>query len=373
MKKLLSIILLILVINTNVCYSNPIDIINEIRNRNTHTSSITNPLILKALNKENVEIEIIKDKEKVKHVKNEKPIKERLVGIDVSKWNGDINWKEVKDAGIEFVIIRAGYGTGYIDPYFKKNIEAAIKHDMLVGVYWFSYAYTNQQAKAEAEKCYKTIKPYKYDITLPIFWDFEYDSVNYANRKGKTISKKLASNMADTFCTTIKNKGLHAGIYCNIDYSKNYFTEEVLKKYHTWIAQWTSECTYKNHYIIWQCSDKYYIKGKRFDLNYLYYKVFKSDIAKCFNRPRKTMMVSATAYSGGTITSTGIKPRWGVIAVDPSVIPYGSTVYIPVFDEYFVAEDCGGGIKGKRIDIFMNSERQCKNWGVRKIEIQIIE
>ena len=373
MKKLLSIILMILVINTSICYSNPIDTINKIRNRKTHTPSINNSLILKALNKENVEIEIIKDKEEVKHVKNEKPIKERLVGIDVSKWNGDINWKEVKDAGIEFVIIRAGYGTGYVDPYFKKNIEAAIKHDMLVGVYWFSYAYTNQQAKAEAEKCYKTIKPYKDDITLPVFWDFEYDSVNYANKRGKNISKKLASNMADTFCTTIKSKGLHTGIYCNIDYSKRYFTEEVLEKYHTWIAQWTSECTYKNHYIIWQCSDKHYIKGKRFDLNYLYYKIFKKDIAECFTRPRKTMIVSATAYSGDKITSTGIKPNWGVIAVDPNVIPYGSTVYIPVFKKYFIAEDCGGGIKGKRIDIFMNTETQCRNWGVRKIEIQIIE
>ena len=62
------------------------------------------------------------------------------------------------------------------------------------------------------------------------------------------------------------------------------------------------------------------------------------------------MTVSATAYHCGTITSTGITPRWGIIAVDPKVIPYGSIVYIPRFDKYFVAEDCGGDIKGNKID-----------------------
>ena len=85
------------------------------------------------------------------------------------------------------------------------------------------------------------------------------------------------------------------------------------------------------------------------------------------------MTVSATAYSGDKITSTGTIPRWGVIAVDPSVIPYGSTVYIPIFNRYFIAEDCGGRIKGNRIDIFMTSEQKCRNWGVRKIEIEILE
>ena len=61
------------------------------------------------------------------------------------------------------------------------------------------------------------------------------------------------------------------------------------------------------------------------------------------------------------------------IAVDPSVIPYGSKIYIPQFDQYFIAEDCGGGIKGNKIDIFMNSESQCNNWGKRTIDIYIVE
>ena len=292
------------------------------------------------------------------------------MGLDISKWNGNIDWKAVKKANIDFVIIRAGYGTGYVDPYFKTNIENAIKNDLMIGIYWFSYAHSYQGAKLEAEKCYKTIRKYKDNINLPVFWDFEYDSVNFANRKGYHISKKLASGMADTFCTTIKNKGFRAGIYTNIDYANNYFSKEVLNKYHTWIAQWTSTCTYKYHYIMWQCTDNFRINGKKFDLNRLYINRYKYDLQQ--SKARTKMTVTATAYSGDGVTSTMIKPYWGVIAVDPSVIPYGSLVYIPYFDKYFLAEDCGGAVIGKRIDIFMNSEAKCRKWGVRKINIEII-
>jgi len=85
----------------------------------------------------------------------------------------------------------------------------------------------------------------------------------------------------------------------------------------------------------------------------------------------KHMKVVATAYAGDTITATGTKPKWGTIAVDPKVIPYGTKVYIPQFNMTFVAEDCGGAIKGNKIDIFMNSESQCINWGRRTIDIYI--
>ncbi len=85
------------------------------------------------------------------------------------------------------------------------------------------------------------------------------------------------------------------------------------------------------------------------------------------------MVVQATAYSGDGITATGTVPKWGTIAVDPSIIPYGTKVYIPQFNQYFIAEDCGGAIKGNKIDIFMNSESQCVNWGRRTIDIYIVK
>ena len=373
-KRMFSLLLALLVVlpASNKIYASPSDKIYSILERDSKNSEITNPLLLKALRKGSKKrVKLITDKNELK-TETKKVINDNsyILGLDISKWNGNIDWKAVKKADIDFVIIRAGYGTGYVDPYFKTNMENAIKNNLMIGIYWFSYAHSYQGAKLEAEKCYKTIKKYKDNISLPVFWDFEYDSVNFANRKGYHISKKLASGMADTFCTTIKNKGMRAGIYTNIDYANNYFTKDVLNKHHTWIAQWTSTCTYKEHYIIWQCTDNFRVNGKKFDLNRLYINRYKYDLQQ--TKTNTKMTVSATAYSGDGITSTMIKPYWGVIAVDPSVIPYGSLVYIPHFDKYFVAEDCGGGIIGKRIDIFMNSEAECRKWGVRKINIEII-
>ena len=85
------------------------------------------------------------------------------------------------------------------------------------------------------------------------------------------------------------------------------------------------------------------------------------------------MVVESSAYCTGTITSTGTKPRWGVIAVDPNVIPYGTKVYIPQFNQVFVAEDTGSAIKGNKIDIFMNSKSEALNWGRRNIDIYVLK
>ena len=85
----------------------------------------------------------------------------------------------------------------------------------------------------------------------------------------------------------------------------------------------------------------------------------------------KRMSVVATAYTGHGITSTGTTPKWGTIAVDPSIIPYGTKVYIPQFNKTFIAEDCGGAIKGNKIDIYMNNEDSVYNWGRKTIDIYI--
>ena len=87
----------------------------------------------------------------------------------------------------------------------------------------------------------------------------------------------------------------------------------------------------------------------------------------------KEMKVRASAYANDYITSTGKKPRpYHTLAVDPKVIPYGTRVYIPEFNKVFIAEDCGGAIKGNRIDIYMNNEYECRQWGVRNITIIIL-
>ncbi|WP_242824141.1 3D domain-containing protein [[Clostridium] dakarense] len=85
----------------------------------------------------------------------------------------------------------------------------------------------------------------------------------------------------------------------------------------------------------------------------------------------RRISVEATAYSGDGITSTGTIPKWGTIAVDPRIIPYGSKVYIPQFNKTFTAEDCGGAIKGNIIDIFMGSNSEAYKWGRRRIDIYV--
>ena len=102
------------------------------------------------------------------------------------------------------------------------------------------------------------------------------------------------------------------------------------------------------------------------------YTNYKSSGGASYSSSGKKLVVSATAYSGGGTTATGTKARWGTIAVDPRIIPYGARVYIPQFNMVFTAEDCGGGIKGNKIDIYMNSSSECYNWGKRNIDIYII-
>ena len=87
----------------------------------------------------------------------------------------------------------------------------------------------------------------------------------------------------------------------------------------------------------------------------------------------KTLTVKAYAYTGGGYTAMGTKAKYGTLAVDPKVIPYGTKVYIKELDKVFTAEDCGGGIKGNKVDIYMNTQADCRSWGVRTITLQILK
>ena len=289
MKKFITLILAFIItisctITSSYADSNLIyDILNKPTNTNSGIEVIDNILgkkkdtevKIKIVNENTISDEL-ESENKAVYKSNNKDKNAYIKGLDISKWNGNIDWDAVERAGIKFVIIRAGYGT-HVDYMFEKNIKEAIKHDMIIGVYWFAYAYNNQMAISEAYKCMDTIKKYKKYITLPVFYDLEYDSVNYAARMGVRINKARASSYADNFCKTIKKHGYSTGIYTNIDYANRYFSQEVLSKYHTWIAQWTGRCTYRYDYIMWQCTDKYYIKNKKFDLNYFYYNRYRGN------------------------------------------------------------------------------------------------
>ena len=91
------------------------------------------------------------------------------------------------------------------------------------------------------------------------------------------------------------------------------------------------------------------------------------------NLKGQQMKVKATSYTGKQLTYIGTQARYGVIAVDPKVIPMGTRVYIPHFDKIFIAEDCGSAIKGAKIDIWLPTYKEAMNWGIREIDIIVLD
>ena len=154
--------------------------------------------------------------------------------IDVSDHQGAINFKQVKAAGVTTVIIRAGYGSSTVDKYFYQNIKNAKAAGLKVGIYWFSYAGTTSKAVKEAQYCLRVIKPYKID--LPVFFDWEYDSMRYT----KVKSREAITNMTAAFCKTITSAGYRSGYYFNLQYLNNYYQPSRLTNYATWYAYWGS-------------------------------------------------------------------------------------------------------------------------------------
>ena len=191
-----------------------------------------------------------------------------LRGIDVSTHNGTLDWEKIRDAGFRFAIIRAGYGRYAVDDQFHANIRGAVAQSIPAGVYWFSYAVSEDAARQEAEKCLETIRG--YDLTLPVFYDFEYDSVRYAQQQGVTVSKAMYNRFARAFLEEIRAAGYTPGIYYNLDYYRTMVDPAVLGQYCVWFAQYAASPGISD-WSIWQYTGSGTIDGLsgRFDLNEL--------------------------------------------------------------------------------------------------------
>lgn len=197
-------------------------------------------------------------------------------GCDISYWQGDIDFNKMKKAGIDFVIIRAGYGQT-IDKRFVTYINNAIKAGLKVGVYWFIYAIDDRTALKNAIKCMQVIEPYKDLITMGIYGDWEYDSDQYAGK----LSITERSNIVEKFLHELEINNYDAGIYTNSDYILHYFKPELVQKYPLWYAKY-SKCIdsvgYKGkdkYPYIWQYSSngtgkEYGVQSKNIDLDYGY-------------------------------------------------------------------------------------------------------
>ncbi len=196
-------------------------------------------------------------------------------GPDISKHNGNVDIKRVRDAGYRRIGIRAGYGKNNVDQKYISNALACHNLGVNVLLYWFSYAYNVPMAVAEAE--FAVSQAAKYWKKCPIAFDFEYDSVNYARKNGVRITKQLATDMAVAFLKAVKDAGYIPVIYVNKDYLQNYFdvsriTAELGTVY-VWYARYTSALKAgEDDVAIWQYTSTARIPGIRgnVDMNRFY-------------------------------------------------------------------------------------------------------
>ena len=178
----------------------------------------------------------------------------QLKGIDVSVWNGSINWAQTKKE-IDFAILRIGYGreVSQKDTRFEANYAGCKANNIPVGGYWYNYAKTVDDARREANACIKCLNGRKFDY--PIWYDIEENSV-FATGKANV------SKIAEVFCEALKAAGYKVGIYSSYYTFKTYFTEEVKNKYDIWLAHVgnggapLSNTGYPGHKEMWQYSWK---------------------------------------------------------------------------------------------------------------------
>lgn len=164
-----------------------------------------------------------------------------MVILDISHHHSAIDWNKVKKAGIAGAIIRAGRGNVGLDRMFHNHIKGAIAAGVPVGIYYFSYAYTAKMARREAARCLEIIKPYKDKITLPVFFDWEYDSMAFARKNGVKPNRDLITEMHKAFLEPIEQSGYRGGYYSNRDYiASGYIDRKALKEYVFWFARYTS-------------------------------------------------------------------------------------------------------------------------------------
>ena len=177
------------------------------------------------------------------------------VGIDVSRYQGSIDWAAVKEAGIEFAIIRLGYrgygqaGTLVQDSCFTSNIKGAIAHGIPVGVYFFSQATSRREAVEEANFVLERVKGYR--LSLPIVFDWEpYPASKNARTNG--LSDRVLTQCAVAFCETVKNAGYQPMVYSNLSYFYLHFDISQFADYPLWLAQYNKKPTFRYNYLIWQ-------------------------------------------------------------------------------------------------------------------------
>ena len=181
---------------------------------------------------------------------------ESVTGIDVSHWQKDIDWEQVKASGVDFAMIRLGY-RGYelgginLDSYAIANLDGAIAAGLDVGVYFFSQALTPVESEEEAYFVLEQLEPYREYITMPVVFDWEHVS----NSNARTANMRDPDILTDctlAFLQTVEAAGYRTMVYFNRTQSWKYLNLEELKDYEFWLAAYTQRMDFPYKIQMWQ-------------------------------------------------------------------------------------------------------------------------
>lgn len=236
-------------------------------------------------------------------------------GVDVSYYNGTIDWTKAKKSGVQYAIIRVGYrgygaaGTLCTDTQFLNNIKGAQKAGVKIGVYYFTEAINEKEAIEEAEYCINKISD--YDVTLPVAIDYEFPTSGgkpVGRMYNAKLSKKAATKNVTAFCKTIKNAGYTPMVYANkSDLATLIDGAALSKNYKIWLANYTTNTTYSGKYEFWQYTSSGKVNGitgnsGRVDCNFWYTKTKLEDLT---TSPKPTVTPTPTVKPTPTPT---VKP-----------------------------------------------------------------
>ena len=221
-------------------------------------------------------------------------------GIDVSQWQGEIDWDQVASSGdVDFVIIRCGYGqdeTDQDDTQWERNVSECERLGIPYEVYIYSYATSVSRIDGEVEHVLRLLEGHTPD--LPVFIDMEENS---QSALGATVISKMASS----FCSQIEAAGYDAGVYSSLKWWKNYLTSfSSNNNYYHWIAQWNDTCTYTGRYEVWQYSSKGTVDGisGSADMNYSSLDTDPEPLVKATSHVQK--LGWRNSVDGGSIVGT---------------------------------------------------------------------
>ena len=179
---------------------------------------------------------------------------EDMKGIDVSVHNGNIDWQKVKNAGIDFAILRAGYGrlASQKDERFEQNYSGAKAAGIPIGAYWYSYAMSEDEARLEADVFLSIIKGKQFEF--PVYYDVE-------EKKQFALGKEKVSAIMRAFLERVEAAGYFVGLYGSASSLTTHTADDIKSWYTIWLAHWVDQTNYSGAYGIWQHSEKGKVAG----------------------------------------------------------------------------------------------------------------